>query len=68
MTWRALLAIPFVVSFAILIVLAIVNRRTLFGDRTDDASTYGADEGAWPRVDPAFHADLTTDTKERNLG
>lgn len=45
--------------------LGIAIGRTLFGDRADDLSSEGADEGSWIGFD---HAQPITDKEERNLG
>lgn len=58
MDWRIVLLAAVATPFAGVVVLAVINRRTLAGDRTDDLGTQGAEEGGRAFIQ---HANGNTD-------
>ncbi len=60
MVLRIILIVWVCSPILIALILCAFHRKTLFGDRSDDASDCCADEGAWPRVDPSFHETPTS--------
>lgn len=66
MSVRIIIALWICTPIAIALVLIGLRHRTLFGDRVDDVSSEGADEGG--RADFLNHGALDSEMKERNLG